>query len=148
MFLLQVGLLFCCGKERLGCVGWKTTNRWESAWMPHKTEIATEQPFPLSTWWKTQLEDRQQAEVEEPMHWPSDNIKPTESHHSPSLSFHSCSLLHSLLLSVFLSSCSTWEKKRKPLGQRSEKCQKEKGKKTKERRKSKDKIKDGRQDWR
>lgn len=43
--------------------------------MPHKTEIGIEQPFPPSTWWKTQLEERQQAEAEEPMHRPSDNAE-------------------------------------------------------------------------
>lgn len=38
--------------ETVMALGEKTANRWESACMPHKTEIAIEQPFPHSTWRK------------------------------------------------------------------------------------------------
>lgn len=75
---------------------------------------------------KTQLEDRQQAEASEPMHWPSDNIKPIESYHAPSFSLSlsfvalSSSLSCSLSFSLFLAEQEGGEETLKRLRNRHE----------------------------
>ena len=93
--------MVCCsavGGKNCNGVGWKATNRWESACMHHKTEIAREQPFPPSKWWKKEEEEEEEKKknsqrTDNRLWWRSQRtghlmtLVIHESHHSMSFSF-------------------------------------------------------------